>query len=112
MRYLIIILIVLCSCTHKVYKEEQLVKTKVYVGKYEYGVQYDREYRVITTDLIIILHDNPYVDSAALCYIIRKPFYEWQIHPDIAWQMEGQWFTWLGTNDKYRLKRNIKSITR
>jgi hypothetical protein len=105
---LIISLLFVLGCTTLQDTHSNLNLTKMYVGKYvdsEY-VESEGHYFVTTTMGIFRVKDSLSVPDSALCYI-RRDYSSYDFHPDIAWQMETQYLTWYGTEEEYRLKKNI-----
>ena len=83
--------------------------TKKYVGEYVSTHELiDEKYCIVTTTMgIFFVKDTTfYVPDSALCYI-RRDMCAYDMHPDIAWQMEHQYFTWSDTEKEYRLKKNV-----
>ena len=107
MRYLLILLVLIYSCSRIFYPEPQLEKIKIYMGKYERSIQAKDYTAIQTSHVIILLKENPDIPVGVWCYIKRKPC-RYPMHPDIAWQIERQFFTWQGSDKEYRLHKNIK----
>jgi hypothetical protein len=110
-KFLVFLFLILFACSYNNYpqRDSDLIKTKIYVGRYKsIYPSPDGKYCFITTSMgIFRVKDCPDVPDSALCYIRRQlPAYD--MHPDIRWQMEKQLFTWNGTEDEYDLKKNIR----
>ena len=106
-RILFIVFLFILGCSNLNYPSTMTV-TKKYVGVYvDTSYIEDGDYYFVTTSMgIFKVRDSLSVPFNAFCYIRRElPRYE--MHPDLSWQMEHQYFTWSGTEKEYRLKKNI-----
>jgi hypothetical protein len=104
MRTLLIISLVLASCTHEV--SPTLVQTKYNVGVYQDSYVHDNSMTITTTKALVILQDNVSVPDSARCYVRIKPcLYDY--HPQIASQLERHYFYWHGSDQEYLMKNRI-----
>lgn len=106
-KMLFILLLFVLGCSNLNYPSTMTV-TKKYVGVYiDTNYIESEDYYFVTTSMAIFkVKDSLNVPANAFCYIRRElPHYD--MHPDIAWQMEHQYLTWSGSEKEYRLKKNI-----
>ena len=106
---ILFILLFACSYENFPQRDTDLIKTKIYVGKYEsIYPSLDGKHCYITTSMgIFKVKECPDIPDSALCYVRRQlPAYD--MHPDIRWQMEKQLFTWNGTEEEFQLRKNIR----
>lgn len=83
--------------------------TKMYVGKYtETYYPENEKHCVVITDMgIFYVNDTTFiVPQQASCYI-RRETGGYDMHPDVKWRLEHQFFTWYGAKEEYKLYRNI-----
>jgi len=109
---LLIGLMLVCSCT--VMNNTSLTKTRQYIGLYESSYPVEKEYMygsavkytLIKTSygLFKVKGKTENIPNNAWCYIRIEPAYGF--HSDLAWQIEGQFFTWEGTEKEYKLIEN------
>ena len=83
-----------------------LTKTKFYVGKHISSTPVEKGTIVLTDQIIVKVKDDPQVPDGALCYI-RMGYMRGDIHPDIAFHLQKQWFTWNGAENEYLLINNV-----
>lgn len=104
----VIIFLIFIGCSSSIRTSNRFVLSKMYVGKYVniHYIESDDIYFVTTTMGIFRIKDSLHVPDNALCYI-RREYSHYDMHPDIAWQLEHQYFTWNGTEEEYRLKKNL-----
>jgi hypothetical protein len=107
---LLVLLMVSCVSSTHVIKEDVLVKTKVYVGRYtESNIVNDKYTYVITTMGLFKLKENPEIPDSSLCYV-RTEYPTWDFHPDILEQMKVLYFTWYGSDKEYMVYNKINNI--
>lgn len=94
-----------CS-TNKYLAEEQIYKTKVYVGKFVASHPLSRTTQVETEQACFTVKGDPHIPDNAWCYI--RIVRDFRFHPDIRWKMNDQYLTWEGGNEEYRLTKNLK----
>ena len=106
-KILFILFLFVLGCSKLNYPSTMTV-TKKYVGVYvDTNYIESDDYYFVTTSMGIFKVEDPLdVPMNSFCYIRRElPHYD--MHPDLSWQMEHQYFTWSGTEKEYRLKKNI-----
>jgi hypothetical protein len=105
MKYLILILSLLCACTAPrivpVKYENQLIITKRYVGELLRCIPEGRYTVIVTSERVFKVCGELHVPDQAHCYIRIIPCY-WDVHPDIRAQLERQYFSYK--NKEYRVK--------
>jgi len=111
--YLLLVFISLsCVSSSKVVKEGVLVKTKMYVGRYETTSHLRGDYyNIQTSHFIFTLKENPEIPDSALCYMRIEPP-AWDMHPDIEIQMTVTHLTWNGSDREYRIYNNVEKLLR
>jgi len=101
-KYLILFLLVLYSCS----SGTKIEQTKYYVGKYETSFVDGKHTKILTSDAIVTIKGDPNIPEGSICYIRVAPM-SYDMHPDIAWRMEEQYFSWVGS-EEYKIAKNIK----
>jgi hypothetical protein len=104
-----IIAMVGCVSSQKV-PEGKLIKTKIYVGKYESSNQVDDKFTfVMTTNGMFKLKHNPVIPDSSLCYVRLQPP-SFNCHPDIREQMTAKYISWSGSEKEYMIYNEVKTI--
>ena len=102
----IIPLILFNSCAQNKYLvEEEIYKTRVYVGKFVDSHPDSKKTQIETEEAIFSIKGDPDIPNGAWCYI--RIVRDFRFHPDIRWRMNEQYFTWEGTSDEFRLTKNL-----
>lgn len=103
---LLILLILLMGCASSNYiKEDFLIKTRVYVGKFTKLVIIDKKYSyVYTTQAAFKVKGHPKVKEGTWCYVRIEPCWQ-DVTRRIAKKLEVWYFTWDGTDQEYRIKK-------
>jgi len=107
MKWIIIlaILIVYSSCTPYYYERESVVKTKIYVGKFEKSTYIDDKYSYVkTTQAVYKVKGHPQVEIGSWCYI-RIELCRQDVTREMQDRMATWYFTWDGTFEEYKVKR-------
>ena len=99
-----LLILSLFSCAHTTkIREGVMHKTKRYVGLYITSTDTGGRFTFVrTTDMIIILKDNPTIPERALCYIRIEPCLH-DLHPEIADQLSPRYFSWAGSEREYKV---------
>lgn len=103
MKYLLLLIFLVSSCVVPTHTE--LIVTTVYVGKFIESLYANGHTQIVTDQITVSVRGNIIVPEGAHCYVKRN-LSNYDMHPDIAWQLEKQKFFWVGS-DKYRIIRNI-----
>jgi len=101
----LLLLITSCSVTYPI--EDKLYITKHYIGNYVSSYQHENKVMIQTTQCVFSIRNNPDIPEGAWCYVRVCPC-RYDYHPQIARQLEGQFFSWTGSEKEYRLLKNLK----
>ena len=94
------------SCASDKYLvEEEIYKTKLYIGRYVASHPLTKSTQIETDQAFFTVTGAPDVPENALCYI--RVVRDFRFHPDIRWRLNEQYFTWEGTTEEFRLTRNL-----
>lgn len=106
---LIVVLIFMLGCSSSNHLTETgLTKSKVYVGMYTGSIIVNDKYTfIMTSQGMFKIKDNPLIPDSTWCYV-RIQETSWDMHPDIAKQMQINFFTWKGSDREYRVYNDIK----
>lgn len=104
---LFITLLITYSCAVQYPREGKLYVTKHYVGNYVRSFEHENRVMIETTECVFSIKSNPDIRPGAWCYIRIDPC-RYDYHPDIARQLEGQFFSWTGSDKEYRLLKNLR----
>jgi len=105
-----LLLIFSCVSPSRVVREDVLLKTKTYVGKYVEMAQFNETYvNVVTTMGIFTLKELPEIPESSWCYVRIEPC-KWDMHPDVAYELSPKYFTWNGAEKEYLVYNDIKRV--
>jgi hypothetical protein len=101
-----IITLIGCGSSQNI-TEDNLVKTKIYVGKYENSYQVDNNFTfVMTTKGLFKLKHNPNIPDSSSCYV-RLEYPSYDFHPDIRDQMTAKYISWSEGEKEYMIYNQI-----
>lgn len=102
----ILLILLLIGCASSSYiKEDDLVKTRIYVGNFTRSVTVDEKYSyVYTTQAAFRVKGHPEIVEGTWCYIRIERCMQ-DVTRSIAKKLEVWYFTWNGTDKEYKIKR-------
>jgi hypothetical protein len=98
-----------CKATSN-HQENVFIKTKIYVGNYDSSYVINDKFTYITTTMgLFKIKGNPIIKDNSKCYInIEYPTTE--MHPEILEQMKTLYFSWNGSEKKYKVYNKIPNL--
>lgn len=89
--------------------EDNIRKTKIYIGKYIYSEPNEFNTYIITEHALIVIGENPKIPDDAWCYV-RIEISHWDMHPRVLYYVSKKYFTWNGAEKEYLVYNNIEQI--